>query len=102
MLTVKNDSELSISSDVIQKIISLEKMAREVKAARDELTAQILAEMDARDVIKFESDELILTRVPATERETFDAKAFREDFPELYDDYVKMSPVKSSLRIKVK
>ena len=33
---------------------------------------------------------------------TFDSKKFREDHPNLYDEYIKMSDVKSSIRIKVK
>ena len=36
-----------------------------------------------------------------TERETFDSKQFKADMPELYDEYVKFSKVKPSVRIKV-
>ena len=37
-----------------------------------------------------------------TDRETLDSKAMRKDFPRLYDQYVKMTPVKSSIRVKIK
>ena len=33
--------------------------------------------------------------------ETFDSKTFRKDHPDLYDEYVSISMVKASVRMKV-
>ena len=100
-MTVK-DSNVSLAEETVRKIITIEKMVKEAKAREEELKAEILAEMEARGIIKIDNPELLITYVPAGERETFDAKAFREECPDLYDEFVKISPVKASIRIKVR
>lgn len=87
---------------VSQKIAAFEKQIKEMKAQEDLLKAMILDEMERRGIIGLETDELKVSYVAATDRETFDSKALRADHPELYDEYVRISPVKSSVRIKVK
>ena len=55
-----------------------------------------------KNIIKIDTPELSITYVDETYKESFDSKLFREQNPDLYDNYVKMSPVKASLRLKVK
>lgn len=83
-------------------IAEFEKMAKEIKAKEDALKAAILAEMESKGVIRLETDELNITYVAPTERETLETKALREELPDIYDTYVKISPVKASIRIKLK
>lgn len=56
--------------------------------------------MEENGVVSIKGDGLSVTYIAPSQRETFDSKEFRADFPELYDSYVKLSPVKSSVRIK--
>ena len=100
-LALKNN-EITLAPEIIEKVIAFEQMAKDVKAAEDKLKADILAEMEEKGILKFDTGKLLITYVPETQRESFDTKAFRADFPELYDDFVKLSPVKSSIRIKVR
>ena len=58
--------------------------------------------MEQNNIIKLETDELAITYVAPTDRESFDSKSFKADHQDLYDEYVKMSSVKSSVRLKVK
>jgi hypothetical protein len=58
--------------------------------------------MEAKGIIGIDTDELKITYIAPTDREKFDSKQFRSDHSELYDEYVSMIPVKSSIRIKVK
>ncbi len=83
-------------------IAEFEKMAKEIKEKEDELKKAILAEMESKGVIKLDTDELTIAYVAPTERETPDGKTLREELPDIYDTYVKISPVKSSIRIKLK
>lgn len=83
-------------------IADFEKMAKEIKAKEDALKAAILAEMESKGVLKLETDELNITYVAPTERETLETKTLREELPDIYDAYVKISPVKASIRIKLK
>lgn len=87
---------------VALKIAEFEENARKIKEQEDALKAAILAEMERKGIIKLENDILTITYVAPTERESFDAKEFRQDCPDLYDEYVKFTHVKSSVRIKVK
>lgn len=83
-------------------IAEFEKMAKEIKAKEDELKKAILTEMESKGIIKLETDELTISYVAATDRETFDSKKLRADNPDLYDEYIRMSTVKPSIRIKLK
>ena len=58
--------------------------------------------MENKNILKLETDDLTITYIAPAERETFDSKRFREENSDLYDEYVKFSPVKSSIRVKVK
>ena len=77
-------------------------MAKEIKAKEDELKKAILTEMESKGIIKLETDELTISYVASTDRETFDSKKLRADNPDLYDEYIRMSTVKPSIRIKLK
>lgn len=91
-----------IEEAIEKKIVSIEKRMKKLKEQQDELKAALLHEMEARNIIKLETDKMVISYVAPTDRESFDSKKFREDNPDLYDEYVKISPVKSSVRIKVK
>lgn len=103
MELIKRENNLSVlDAETAQKIAEFERMAKEIKEKEDALKKAILAEMEEKSVLKLETDELLLSYVGATTRESLDSKALREELPDIYDTYVKISPVKSSIRIKLK
>lgn len=91
-----------LDGETAHKIADFEKLVKEIKTKEDELKKQILKEMQEKNIIKLETDLLNITYVEATERETLDSKTLREELPDIYDAYVKMSNVKPSIRIKLK
>lgn len=91
-----------LDTEVSKKVAEFEKALKEIKEKEEELKQNILSEMESKNILKLETDSLTVTYIAPAERETFDSKRFREDNPDLYDEYVKFSPVKSSIRIKVK
>lgn len=91
-----------LDTEVSKKVAEFEKALKEIKEKEEELKQNILSEMESKNILKLETDSLTVTYTAPAERETFDSKRFREDNPDLYDEYVKFSPVKSSIRIKVK
>lgn len=91
-----------LAEEAVAKIVEFERMAKQIKEAEDALKAAILKEMEEKNILSIDSDELKISYVAPTQRETFDTKAFKEDFADLYDEYVKLAPVKASIRIKVK
>ncbi len=84
------------------QIAEFEENAARIKEQEERLKASILAEMERKGIIKLENEYLTISYVPETVRESFDSREFRKDCPDLYDEYVKFSPVKASVRIKVR
>ena len=72
------------------------------KEEYDAFKSELLKAMEQNGVVKIDTDEVLINYVASTNRETLDSKAFKDDFPDLYDNYVKISAVKPSVRIKVK
>jgi len=101
LITIENNVAV-LEPQTASTIAYFEKQMKYIKDQEELLKKAILAEMEANGIIKIDTDEMTISYVAPTDRETFDSKTFRKDNPDLYDEYVKMSPVKSSIRIKLK
>lgn len=86
-----------------KKIADFEWAIKELKEQEEELKEAIRAEMEAKGILKLEDETngMTISYIAPTHRETFDSKKFKADNPDLYDEYVRFSPVKSSIRIKL-
>lgn len=103
MELIKWENELAILDPEVSKTIAeFERQMKEIKEKEDNLKKAILEEMEQNQIVKMETPDLLISYVASTDRETFDSKTFRADHQDLYDEYVSMTPVKSSIRIKVK
>lgn len=101
LIRIENDNAVLMPS-ASEMLAEFERQVKEIKAKQDELKQRILEEMEANGILKIDTDELSITYVAPTSRESFDSKAFRKDNPNLYDEYVKISQVSASVRLKVK
>ena len=101
LITIEKEIAV-LNPDVARQLAVFEKMAKEIEDKEKELKSKILAEMEAHGIIKIETDELTISYVASYDKESFDSKSFKKDNPDLYDEYVKISPVKASVRMKVK
>lgn len=100
---IRMNGDLAIlDPDTAAKIAEFERMAKEVKAKEDEIKKQILSEMESKGIIKLDTGALTISYIAQTEKEMLDAKALREELPDIYDSYVKFTPVRSSIRIRIK
>ena len=95
-------SNVMLSEEVCERIISLEKQAKEIKKQQDSMKKEILDAMQKYGVLKFDNEFLKIAFIPEHDAERFDSKTFKEENPDIYDSYVKMSKVKPSIRITVK
>lgn len=91
-----------LSEEVTKKIVEFEKQIKLIKEEEEKLKQSILTEMEKRNIIKLDNEDLTISYVAPYDRESFDSKAFKEEHQDLYDEYVKMSSVSASIRIKVK
>ena len=91
-----------LAAQTIEYIRATEARMKKEKEEYDAFKAELLKAMEQNGVVKIDTDEVLINYVVPTNREAFDSKSFKDDFPDLYDHYVKISPVKASVRIKVK
>lgn len=101
LITIKDGNAL-LDVETSAKIAEFERKMKEIKEAEDALKQGILKEMEQKGILKVETGEMTISYVAPTDRETFDSKRFKFDHPDMFDEYVKLTPVKSSVRIKVK
>lgn len=101
MIKLEN-GEYGLVSDAINTIVEIEKQIKDLKALQDSYKENLLKEMEENNVLKVDTEKLLISYVAPSTRETLDSKKLKEDLPDIYDLYVKFTDVKSSLRIKVK
>ena len=101
-LILIENGEPVLRAEISSKIAEWERMVKSIEEQEKALRSEILAEMEDKGIIQIKTDELIISYVAPTDRERFDSKTFRAENPLIYDEYVTMSPVKSSIRIKVR
>lgn len=94
--------EKALSKNDSDKIVDLIGTLNELKELEKQVKEMLLNQMELNGIVKIENDKLLISYIGATTRETFDSKKLREDDPNLYDEYVKISDVKPSVRIKLK
>lgn len=90
-----------IAPKTVEFIKAVESQMKALKEQYDDFKTALLQAMEKNGVYKLDGDGLKITYIAETERETFDSKQFKADMPDLYNEYVKFSQVKPSVRIKV-
>lgn len=98
----RTGSDITVSEEVCERIISLEKQAKEIKKQQDSMKKEILDAMQKYGVLKLDNEFLKIAFIPEHDAERFDSKKFKEENPDVYDLYAKISKVKPSIRITVK
>lgn len=91
-----------LTAETSSKIAEFERQVKLIKKQEEELKKAILEEMEKKNIIKLDTPELAITYVAPTTSERLDTKTLREELPDIYDTYVKLSPVKASIRVRVK
>lgn len=101
-LIVKEMEEFKLRQNIANELISIDKEERELKEKKEKIREIILKEMEEKNILKLENENISITYKIPTERETFRTAKFKKDLPDLYDTYVEFTPVKGSLLIKIK
>lgn len=96
------DSVPVLSLEIASDIVKLEKMYKTIETQEKALKKAILEEMEQKGIVKVDTPELTITYIAHTDREHFDKDRFRKEHSLMYDDYVSMRTVNSSVRIKLK
>ena len=102
MELIKVENGYVLDKGTMDEIKEIEKLSKALKVRQYKVRAELQKVMEDNNIIKFESDEIVVNYIAPTTRESFDSKQLKADNPDLYDLYVKLSPVKASIKIKVK
>ena len=101
-LIVKKEDNYQLTDAVISTLKMIDEEEKELKEKKEKIREILLKEMEDKNILKLENENISITYKAPTERETFRTKDFKKDLPDLYDAYVEFTPVKSSLLIKIK
>ena len=101
-LIVKKENNYQLADIIISELKMIDEEKKELKRKEDAIREILLKEMEDKNILKLENENISITYKAPTERETFRTKDFKKDLPDLYDTYVEFTPVKSSLLIKIK
>ena len=101
-LIVKKEDNYQLTDAVISTLKMIDEEEKELKEKKEKIREILLKEMEDKNILKLENENISITYKAPTERETFRTKDFKKDLPDLYDAYVEFTPVKSSLVIKIK
>ena len=105
LIRIENDKPI-LKDDMVLKVIEIEDKIKQLKTIQDAYKEQIRTAMEEKGVIKIQDDitGLSITYIEAKENlEKFNQAKFREDHPDLFDEYVTLDGKKSAyITIKIK
>lgn len=101
-LIVKKEDNYQLADVIISELRLIDEEEKELKEKKEKIREILLKEMEDKNILKLENENISITYKAPTERETFRTAKFKKDLPDLYDTYVEFTPVKGSLLIKIK
>ena len=101
LIKIENGLEIA-TQQLIDEALEIKLLEEKLKAKKDNLTLTLLEEMESKGIKKIDTPDVVISYIGESDREVFDSKKFREDYPDLFDNYVKFSKIKPSVRIRAK
>ena len=101
LIKIENGLEVA-TQQLIDEALEIKYLEEKLKVKKDSLTLSLLEEMKDKGIKKIETPDVVISYIDESERETLDSKRFRTENPDLYDEYVRFTPVKASIRIKAR
>lgn len=97
------EQAITLLAQLEDKIITLKEQIKTYEDEQKTLKDKVLSLMESNNIKKWDvSDTLSLTYVAPSVRETLDSKRLKEEQPTIYQEFIKRSQTKASLRINIK
>ncbi len=84
------------------QMMEFEKKVKVLKEQQKDFREQLYQKMEENDIKKIDTGDIVITRVLPTVRKSVDSTKLKKEQPDIYDQYLKESTVKGSIRIKEK
>lgn len=91
-----------VTSEAERLIIDIESQLKALTEKKKAIQEAIMMAMVKAGSYSYKSDRISITRKTASTRKSFDKERFDKDYPNVYDKYIKETPVAESLLIKIK
>lgn len=101
-LSENNAEIMALQAQIVQATVEFQNELSELQKRDTELRSAIVEGMEMSGTKSFENDFVKLTYVAPTTRTGIDLDRLKFEHPDLAEKYKKVTPVKSSVRIKVK
>lgn len=99
-------AKVEVNALITDEVVEMMENYMIAKATYDNWVAahdqQIMEIMKASGTKTIKTKYVTITYVSPTTRKSLDSKKLKEEHPDLYDEFLKESPVKESLRIKMR
>ncbi|MEG2832474.1 MAG: hypothetical protein RR923_06870 [Bacilli bacterium] len=105
LLEVYKNNELQLSEvekQISLAIADLQNKANDLQTKNEEIKEKLKLSMEESNTKKYENDYISITYVAPTTRNTVDSAKLKTMHEDIYNECLKVSNVKSSIRIKVK
>lgn len=100
---VETDKQIAVINEKITLAVAgFQTQLKTLQEKDAELRDSIKTAMENNKVENFENDIIKITYVKPSSRTTLDTAKIKEEAPEVYEKFSKVSEVKASVRIKVK
>lgn len=91
-----------LAKEAEQLIIGIESQIKQLTEQKKAFTDGVMKAMVQAGVYSWKGEHVTITRKTATARKSFDKEKFDKDYPNVYEQYIKETPVSESLLIKIK
>lgn len=101
-LIVRNGDNYILTSEALIEVVNIDLAEKKLKEKKEDIRARILKEMEAKGIKKMDMPELSITYKFASDSEYFNKDKFRNERPDIYDEYIEMRETKPSITVKIK
>lgn len=99
---LKQDTQVIIQPQVIEKFVFFEKQAKEAKEMLEKLHEVIREAMEEHGVKALDLDKVKITYIDKKVQKRFDSARFKEEQPDVYEMYQRETEAKASIRVTIR
>ena len=91
-----------IAPDAVKLLIEATSAYEEAKQTMDDVKNALLRAMEENHIRSWETEQLKATYTQPTEATSFDTKRFQQEHPDLYNQYLKTTTKRASVRVTIR
>lgn len=95
------NNEIIVAKEAVQQIKDFEKLKAEIDLKEKELKQGLKDAMEELGIKKFIVNGLCATIKEATVRKSLDTTRIKNELPDIYEEYLKETPVSSSITLTI-